>query len=295
MKKVQQHPIPSSELSSFTFSQIYPKLDLERVHSTTTSSLTDLYHKDKDSDSTASTRVPRHIYNLRSKQRRNSQELQSLTSSSTNSELLRQHAQPRLDTPSLSSSQPTIPPSLSLPFQITSGFETASLLSVDPITISDSAANCSQVYSPSSITSNSSIQLPDNFLEDFSRPPTPKPHEYPIRVNSRIVRTLNEDPRYTVLPARFINISSFSTPRKQREIRRLQEQQLLLKFEVEVTFNSLEPQPFSLSTRVAHKTTPSPFIVTSISYLCDAELPEIRTGHTNFFNPYSGLNYRTIF
>ena len=93
-KKSQQYPTLSpSELSSFTFSQIYPKLELQRVHSTTTSSLTDLYHKDKDSDSTASTRVPRHNYNLRSQQQRDSQELQSLTSSSTNSRLLRQHAQ----------------------------------------------------------------------------------------------------------------------------------------------------------------------------------------------------------
>ena len=200
-KKSQQHPTPSpSELSSFKFSQIYPKLELERVHSTT-SSLTDSYHKDKDSDSTASTRKPRHNYNLRSQQQRNSQELQSLTSSSTNSRLLQQHAQPRLDTSSLSSSQPTIPSSLSLPFQITSGFETASLLSEDPVTISDSAANFSRVYSPSSIASNSSIQLPEYFLEDFSRPPTPNPHEYPIRVNSKIVRTLNEDPRYTVFSA----------------------------------------------------------------------------------------------
>ena len=295
-KKSQQYLTPSpSELSSFTFSQIYPKLELQRVHSTTTSSLTDLYHKDKDSDSTASTRVPRHNYNLRSQQQRDSQELQSLTSSSTNSRLLRQHAQPRLDTSSLSSSQPTIPSSLSLPFQITSGFETASLLSEEPATISDSAANFSRVYSPSSIASNSSIQLPEDFLEEFSRPPSPNPHEYPIRVNSKIVRTLNEDPRYTVLPARFINNSSLSTQRKQRELRRLQEQQLTLKFEVEVTFNSLGPHPFSLSTRVAHKTTPSPFIVTSISYLCDANLPEIRTGHINFFKPYSGLNYRSIF
>ena len=296
MKKSQQHPIPSpSELSSFTFSQIYPKLELERVHSTTTSFSTDLYHKDKDSDSTASTRVPRHNYNLRSQQQRNSQELQSLTSSSTNSRILRQHAQPRLDNSSLSSSQPTIPSSLSLPFQITSGFETASLLSEDPITISDSTANSSQIYSPSSITSNSSTQLLEYFLKDFSRPPTPNPHEYPIRVNSRIVRSLNEDPRYTVLPARFINNSSLSTQRKQRELRRLQEQQLTLKFEVDITFNSLGPHPFSLSTRVAHKTTPSPFLVTSISYLCDPDVPEIRTGHINFFNPYSGLNYRTIF
>ena len=45
-----------SELSSFTFSQLYPKL--ERLKSTTTSSLTDLYYKDKDSDFTANTRVP---------------------------------------------------------------------------------------------------------------------------------------------------------------------------------------------------------------------------------------------
>ena len=169
------------------------------------------------------------------------------------------------------------------------------LLSEEPATISDSAANFSRVYSPSSIASNSSIQLPEYFLEEFSRPPSPNPHEYPIRVNSKIVRTLNEDPRYTVLPARFINNSSLSTQRKQRELRRLQEQQLTSKFEVEVTFNSLGPHPFSLSTRVAHKTTPSPFIVTSISYLCDADLPEIRTGHINFLNPYSGLNYRSIF
>ena len=72
-----------------------------------------------------------------------------------------------------------------------------------------------------------------------------------------------------------MNNSSLSNPRKQREFQRLQEDHSVLKFEVEVTFNSLKPHPFSLSTRVAHKTTPSPFLVTSISYLCDAELSEI--------------------
>ena len=67
LKIISKHTADSpSELSSFTFSQIYPKL--ERLKSTTASSLTDLYNKDKDSDSTASTRVPRprHSYNLRS-------------------------------------------------------------------------------------------------------------------------------------------------------------------------------------------------------------------------------------
>ena len=127
------------------------------------------------------------------------------------------------------------------------------------------------------------------------RPPIPNPHEYPIRVNSKIIRSLNEDPRYTVLPTRYINKSSFSKPRKQRELRRLQEDQLVLKFEVEVTFNSVNPHPFSLSTRVAHKTTPSPFLGTSKFYVSDADVPEIRAGHINFFNPYSELNCRTIF
>ena len=144
-----------SDISSFTFSQFYPKL--ERLKSTTTSSLTDLYHKDKDSGSTASTRVPRHSYNLRSQQPRLSQELSSLTSSSTNSRLVRQQAQPKSDTPSLSSSHPTIPSSVSLPFQVTSVFESASLISEDPHTISDSASNFSRDYSPSSILSDSSI------------------------------------------------------------------------------------------------------------------------------------------
>ena len=146
-----------------------------------------------------------------------------------------------------------------------------------------------------SILPDSSIQLPEYFQEDYSRPPTPNPHEYPIRVNSKIIRSLNEDPRYTVLPDRFINNSSLSNPRKQRELHRLQEEQLKLKFEVENTFNSLKPHPFSFPTRVKHKTTPSPFLVTSISYLCDAESPEIRTGQINIFNPFSGLNFRTIF
>ena len=73
---IPEHIVSSpSELSSFTFSQLYPKL--ERLQSTTASSLTDLYYKDKNSASTASTRVPRHSYNLRSQQRRLSQEISS--------------------------------------------------------------------------------------------------------------------------------------------------------------------------------------------------------------------------
>ena len=159
IKTIPEHAANSpSELSSFTFCQLYPRL--ERLQSTTTSSLRDLSYKDEDSDSTASTRVPRYSYYLRSQSRRNSQELQSLTSSSTNSRLVRQQAQPRSETPSLFSSHTTIPSSLSLPFQVTSGFESASHLSGDRQTISDSVANFSRVYSPSSILSDSSIQLP---------------------------------------------------------------------------------------------------------------------------------------
>ena len=148
-----------------------------------------------------------------------------LSSSSTNSRLVRQQAQPRSNTPSLSLSHPTIPSSLALPFQVTSGFESASLISEGPHTISDSAANFSPVYSPSSILPDSPIQLPEYFLEEFSRPPTPNPHEYSIRVNSTIIRTLNEDPRYTVLPTRFTKNSSLSNSRKQRELQRLKETQ----------------------------------------------------------------------
>ena len=139
------------------------------------------------------------------------------------------------------------------------------------------------------------LQLPEYFLKEYSRPPTPNPHKYPICVNSRIIRSVNEDPRFTVLPIRFINNSSLSNPRKQRELQRLQEDTLISKFEVAVIFNSFRPHPISFSTRVAHKTTPSPFLVTSISYLCDPDLPDTRTGHINFFIPYSGLHYRTIF
>ena len=194
IKTIPEHTTNSpSELSSFTFSQLYPRL--ERLQTTTVSFLTDIYNKDKDSDLTASTRVPRHSYNLRSQSRRNSQEIQSLAGSSTNSKLIRQQAQPRSETLPLSSSHPTIPSSLSLSIQVTSRFELASLFSEDPQTISESAANFSRAYSPSSIRSDSSIQLPEYFLEKFSRPPTSNPHEYPIRDNSQIIRSLNEGPR----------------------------------------------------------------------------------------------------
>ena len=169
IRTIPEHTANSpSELSSCTFSQLLPKL--ERLQSTTASSLTYPFYKNKDSDSTASTRVPRHSYNLRSQSRRKSQELQSLTSSSTNSRLVRQQAQPSSEIPSLSSSHPTIPSSLLLPFQVTSRFDSASLLSEDPQTILDSAANFSRVYSPSTILSDSSIQLPEYFLEKYLRP-----------------------------------------------------------------------------------------------------------------------------
>ena len=86
--------------------------------------------------------------------------------------------------------------------------------------------------------------MSEYYIDEYSRPPTPCPHEYPIRVNSKIIRRLHEDPRYTILPVRAINNSSLSNQRKQRELRRLQENQLVLKFEVEVTFNSLQPTHF---------------------------------------------------
>ena len=48
IKTIPEHTTNStSDISSFTFSQLYPKL--ESLKSSTTSSLTDLYHKDKDS------------------------------------------------------------------------------------------------------------------------------------------------------------------------------------------------------------------------------------------------------
>ena len=94
------------------------------------------------------------------------------------------------------------------------------LLSEDPPTIADSAANFSRVYSPSSISSDSSVQLPEYFLEEYSTTSTKDPQEYPIRVNSKIICTLYEDPRYTILNPRTINNSSLSNPRKQRELKR---------------------------------------------------------------------------
>ena len=86
----------------------------------------------------------------------------------------------------------------------------ASLISEDPASISDNAANFSQVYSPISKLSTSTNQLPDYFLGEYPSFSTPNTHENSIRVNSKIYRSLKEAPRFAKLPTRFENDGSLS-------------------------------------------------------------------------------------
>ena len=87
----------------------------------------------------------------------------------------------------------------------------------------------------------------------------------------------------------------FLLKRKKTELRRLQNPNLELKFEVKVKFNGLNPHPIFQVAKLEHKTTPAPFIVTYIEFHSEECLPDIAYGKIVYCNPYSGLNMLHLF
>ena len=96
-------------------------------------------------------------------------------------------------------------------------------------------------------------RLPEYFTADHSRPPTLNFADYPLRVDGVTIYDLQNDPRFPILAQRFIaNNDQLSNKRKETALKRLQNPNLELKFEVKVKFQGLNPHPIFF--RLKHRT-----------------------------------------
>ena len=66
-----------------------------------------------------------------------------------------------------------------------------------------------------------------------------------------------------------------------------------MEFEVKIRFQGLNPHPVFQVTKLEHKTTPAPFIVTYVDFNRDPTPPDLTYGKIMFYSPYSGLKYTT--
>ena len=237
--------------------------------------------------------VPQHRYNLGPLPIRRLSATDSSTlnfsalSSNSALRLLRQHAQ------ALSSESPhssdLVPQS-----SFTSGVDTAPLISSDVQTAYLSGYLFSEVLIPTPVAPH--VRIPEYFTSVHSRPPTPNFADYPIRVDGTTVYDPQNNPRFPLLTERFIaNKKSLSHKRQELELKRLQNPNLELNFEVKVKFQGLNPHPIFHVAKIEHKTTPAPFEVILIDFYRDPELQDLAYGKTVFYNPCSGLEYTSSF
>ena len=166
----------------------------------------------------------------------------------------------------------------------TSGFETASLLSSNAQTAFLSGDLFSKVVIPTPVLAH--IRLPEYYIAEHSRPPTPNFADYPLRVDGITIYDPQNDPRFPNLAERFIhNNDLLSHKRKETGLKRLQTPNLELKFEVKVKFQGLNPYPIFHVSKIEHKTSPALFEVVHVDFERDLNISTITYGKIIFCNP----------
>ena len=128
------------------------------------------------------------------------------TCSNSTLRLVRQHAQPL----SFETNSSEFIPSPCF----TSGFEIASLLSADAQTAFLSENLFSEVIIPTLVPAH--IRIPEYYTADQSRPPTPNFADYPLRVDGITIYDLQNDPRFPMLPERFIANNDLLSQQEKR-------------------------------------------------------------------------------
>ena len=216
-------PLPTLHLpsESSSLSQIYPPLKPLRHPSTSFSNLIDSTPEyQPQTDTSSSEIIPQHRYNLRPLPNRRLSATDSSTlnfsalSSNSTLRLLRQHAQ-LLSSDTAHSSDFVPQPYL------TSGIDTASLLSSDVQTAYLSGNLFSDVLVPTPVAPH--VRILEYCTYDQSRPPTLNFADYPIRVDGITIYDTQNDPRFPILAERFITTNnSLSNKRKENELKRLQ-------------------------------------------------------------------------
>ena len=270
-----------SEVDSATSSILYPRLPHSNSASKyTTSSLDNLV----DTSSESTVRHPlRHRYNLRNNRR------PSPSLASTNSSLLRHHAQ-SLSSDSLSNAE-NAPTS-----EIDTVFSQRSSIS--------SYNHTGHLFSrptpqTSSILSSDSHFLKIDLTTDqyFTTPPTPNRVDYSLIVNKTLVNSPRQDPRFLYLATHKLNLNPhISDTRRRKEFLRLEETSLELKFEINVKFHNLSPHPLPSHTTVNFKSLPHPFIATNLGLFVSNHPPfRLLHGSITFLNTLTFLKYTAHF
>ena len=134
-------------------------------------------------------------------------------------------------------------------------------------------------------------------LSQHSTPPTPRRENYPFILDSTLIRNPQEDPRYLFYALHKLETHpTITQTRRDKEIARLHQDNLTIKFEITVEFLQLNPHPIHAYSRVNTITTPSPFITTDLRIsTLDIEPFDRVEGFVEFLNPYSRLKYRCSF
>ena len=198
---------------SSSISQIYPHLKPLTHSSTFLSKLIESASEyQPQTDTSGSEIIPQHRYNLRPLPNRRLSAIDSSTlifsalSSNSALRLLRQHDQLlSSDTPH---SSDFVPQSY-----LTSGLDTASLLSSDVQTAYLSGNLFSEILVPTPVAPH--VRIPEYYTYDQSRPPTPNFADYPIRVDGITIYDPQNNPRFPILAERFITTNkSLSNKRK---------------------------------------------------------------------------------
>ena len=239
----------SSEIDSTTCSLLFPRPPPSNSASEyTTSSLDNLL--DTTSESTLHHPL-RHRYNLRNNRR------PSPSLASTNSSLLRHHAQ-SLSSDSLSNAENSP----------TSGNDTTFSQRSSISSYNHSGHLFSRPTSQNStiLSSDSHLLNIDLTTDQYSTPPTPNRVDYPLIVNNTLVSSPRQDPRFLYLATHKLNSNPhISNVRRRKESLRLEDTNLELKFEITVKFHKLSPHPIPSHTTVSFKSLPHPFIAINLS------------------------------
>ena len=267
-----------SEVDSTTCSLLYPRLPPSNSASKyTTSSLDNLL----DNTSESTLRPPlRHRYNLRNNRRL------SPSLASTNSSLLRHHAQ-SLSSESLTENSPT------------SGIDTAfsQRSSISSYTHTGHLFSRPTSQNSSTLSSDSHLLNIDLNTDQYSTPPTPNRVDYSLIVNSTLVNNPRQDPRFLYLATHKLNSNPhISDARRRKEFLRLEDTNLELKFEITVKFHNLSPHPIPSHTTVHCKSLPHPFITTNLNLFVSDHPPfRLLHGSITFLNTLTFLKYTAQF
>ena len=92
--------------------------------------------------------------------------------------------------------------------------------------------------------------FPYHTLQENSRPPTPDPCHYPLRLDNQLINHPRQDLRYHILPVnRMFKSLQTSIITRNRELTTLNQTSNEKKFEVTVKFIGLSPHPIPTSTK----------------------------------------------